>query len=78
MLTYEIIENGNELVSYKYFPEKSKEFGSLTVNKNTKALVSQALAPDDEFRVYLLKMYKRIRKFIDDNHFRETGLVAWY
>lgn len=78
VLKYELIENNKDIVAYRYFPDGGSASGTLTVNKETVKIVKQELAPDDDFRIYLLKLYKRIKEFIHADKFNESGMIAWY
>lgn len=78
MLKYEIIENNADVVTYRYFPDGGSVFGTLTVSKKDSGIVKQEIAPDDDFRVYLLKMYKHIREFILNGKYNQSGIIAWY
>lgn len=78
MLKYSIMENEKDFVSYRYFPEGKGIGGELTVSKKDKTIIEEKLAPDDDFRWYFFKIYKRIKEFIDANEFREAGTIVWY
>lgn len=78
MLKYQLIDEGNDFVSYRYFPEGKPAYGEITVNKFNKQLIKQTIAPDDEFKWYYLKMLKRIREFVDCGVFNKEGTIVWY
>ena len=78
MLRYELIENNDEFVSYRYFPEGEKQFGTLDVRKHDKEIIEQEVAPNDDFKWCFWKILRRIEKFIDSSHFEEKGIIAWY
>lgn len=78
MLRYELIENTDEFVSYRYFPEGEALFGTLTVRKRDKDVIEQKVAPNDDFKWCFWKLLNRIEEFIDNSHFEEKGIIAWY
>ena len=78
MLKYKLIESSDNFVSYRYFPDGKEDYGEIKVSKTTKKIIQSKLAPNDEFRWYFLKMYKRIKEFIELGTFREDGMIAWY
>lgn len=78
MLTYKLIENSNGYVSYAYHPEGRDDIGTVIVNKNDLEDVKFNIAPTDSFRRYMLKMYKSMRSFIENNSFPQDGIIAWY
>ena len=70
-------ETDNEMV-YRYFPEGKSESGLVSYDKNTGELSVIELAPGELFRTYALKMFYKIRTFINNGVFRQSGIVAWY
>lgn len=78
MLKYKLIEENNSRVLYKYFPENGSESGLVTIDKETGKCDVEKLAPNDEHRIYALKMFKKLREFLDAKSFDESGSVAWY
>lgn len=78
MLKYEQIENNSKYAVYKYYPEGKSEAGVLAVSKINKEIIRLDLAPDDEFKWYALKLYKRIKNWIDNGTLPQTGKIAWY
>lgn len=78
MLRFELIENNKEFVSYRYFPENQKASGMITVNKKDKAIISQIIAENDDFKWCFFKIFKRIKEFIDNGKYEEHGIIAWY
>ncbi len=77
MLLYEMIINNNEKIVYKYYPEGRKSFGTVFINKKTKEYNVDKLAPNDEVKTYLMHMFVQIRKFIEEDDFKEKGAIAW-
>lgn len=78
MLKYQIITNNKDFVTYRYFPDGQEQYGEITVKKATKQITKQKIAPNDEFKLYFFKMFKRIREFIDKEDYKESGIIAWY
>ena len=78
MLKYELIEDNSKYTAYKYYPENKDKSGILVVNKADKEIVRMELAPNDEFRWYALKLYKRIKEWLDEEDLPQTGKIAWY
>ena len=78
MLKFELINNGKDSVSYRYYPEGQGESGFITVDKKDLQIRNQKIASGDEFKIYFFKMYKRVKKYIRENEFRTEGIIAWY
>ena len=78
MLRYELVENTDEYVKYKYYPENQKTFGLVVVSKGNQTIIEQVIASNDELKWCFFKMFKRIKEFIGKIHFEEEGIIAWY
>lgn len=78
MLKYELLENKTDSVSYRYYPEGQKEYGSVTVRKADKSIMQQEIASNDDFKWCFYKLVNRIGKFIDTGEYNENGIIAWY
>ena len=78
MLRYKMLENTEDRITYRYFPEGKELFGSISVRKSDKAIIEQVIAPNDEFKWYFSHMYKRIRQYIDEGKYQCDGIIAWY
>ena len=78
MLKYKLVENNDVFVTYRYFPDGEEIYGEIKVSKSSKQIIQSKVASNDEFRWCFLKMYKRIKKFIEDDAFRKDGMIAWY
>ena len=78
MLHFQLIENTDERVTYRYYPERDIISGYITVRKADFTIIESELASNDEFRWYFLKMFCRIKEFIAKNDFKESGIIAWY
>jgi len=78
MLKYQMIKNDKDFVSYRYFPDGHNEHGEITVEKSSKQIADQKIAPNDEHKWYFFKMLKRIREFVEKDEYKESGIIAWY
>lgn len=78
MVTYKLIEENEDTISYRYFPEGHEDFGSITMNKKTADLVNVEVAKTDKFKWYFYHMVEEIERFIKGNSFLNDGYVAWY
>ncbi len=78
MLKYELLEDNLNYATYKYCPENKEEAGFIVVSKINKEILRLDVAPDDEFKWYALKLYKRIQEWIDKGNLPQTGKIAWY
>ncbi len=78
MLKYEQVENTPNHTAYKYYPEGKSEAGILVVDKASKEIIHMDLAPNDTLKWYALKLYARIKTWIDDDNLPQTGKIAWY
>lgn len=78
MVKYILIEENEDTVSYRYFPEGHEDFGSITMDKKTADLVSVDVAKTDKFKWYFYHMVEQIEEFIKNNNFLNDGYVAWY
>lgn len=67
----------DKIVSYRYYPEFSKEYGIVSVNRKTKERSIDKV--HEEFsNVYAGHALCNICKFIDDDNFPEKDVIAWY
>lgn len=78
MLKYVLLENKTDSVSYRYYPEGQKEYGTVTVRKSDKEIVQREIASNDDFNWCFDKLVKRIEEFIDADKYNENGIIAWY
>lgn len=78
MLKYKMVENTSEYVKYIYFPDSGDLHGEITVRKSDNEIISQIVANNDDFKLCLFKMYRRIKDFIEQDNFKENGIIAWY
>ena len=78
MLKYELFEENEKQILYRYYPEGNSDFGVISVTKDTKEYNVVNLAKTDKHYRYALKMFTKIRKFIEDDSFEKSGTMAWY
>ena len=80
MLRYKLMDSDNKSVTYRYYPEGKESYGEITVSRSTGEIEDFVLAPieTERFKWYFRHMYARIRQFIENDEFLESGLVAWY
>ena len=78
MLKYVLLENKTDSVSYRYYPEGEKEYGTVTVRKADKSIMQQEIASNDDFKWCFNKMVRRIEEFIDAGKYNDNGIIAWY
>ena len=78
MVTYKLIVNEGNIISYKYFPEGDIYSGTISLNKNTKELIDLELASSDIGDRYAVHVIEKIEDFIDKDDYKEKGMIAWY
>lgn len=64
MLRFELIDNTNDHVIYRYFPDNKDESGLISVRKSDGEIIEQIVNENDDFKWCFFKMYKRIKQFI--------------
>lgn len=77
MVRIELLELTGELARYKFFPENSKEYGVVTLNrKNMERNIEKQLPG---YRVtYAAHALKRIEEYQKQGNFLSEDMVAWY
>ena len=78
MLKFKLIENNDLYISYEYLPEGRKPGGLITMNKKNTDDIKKELALEDEFGSYACHMMSKMRKFIKEENYEETGMIARY
>ena len=77
MLRLELLELTELVVKYKYYPESSKEYGIIILNRLTKERdVEKNISEYNSS--YLAHAFRRIEEYITNNKFQEEDLVVWY
>lgn len=77
MLRLELVGNTQKEVIYNYFPEQGKEYGTVSMNKDTGEFSVVKISANDEFRTYLSHAVSKIKKYSAENIFLEHDVVAW-
>ncbi len=78
MLKFFLIEENEKIIRYEYYPEGEEQSGVILFSKTIKKYEVERLAPNDKHRIYALKMFGKIRQFIQNQTFEKEGLIAWY
>ena len=78
MLRLELAQKSNTEVTYNYFPEQEKEYGTITISIITGDVVGYETASNDKHRRYLHHAIARIEKYVGSNDYREKDVVGWY
>ena len=77
MLTLELLEITETMVKYKYYPESSKEYGIIMIDR-----MSEERKVEKEVTGYgsnyLAHAFRRIKEYIKNGNFQEKDVVAWY
>lgn len=72
-----MLEITETMVKYKYYPEDSKEYGIIMMNR-----LSMERNVEKEVtgygRNYLAHAFRRIEEYIKNKNFQEKDIVAWY
>ena len=67
----------DEKVSYRYYPEGSKEYGVVSLNLKTGERMHDKPCPDS-ISLFARQAWQRLKKYQETNNFPEKDLVAWY
>lgn len=78
MLKFKMVDNNDDFVSYRYFPEGKEDSGKLTIRKNDGEIVEYTVANTDEFKRYFYHMIQKIEEFVKNKQFLNEGLISWY
>ncbi len=78
MVTYEMVLNDDNIISYRYYPEGGKNAGFVSVDKKNLKVLSKQLSHDDVGDWYAHHVITRIFKMIESGTFEEKGMAAWY
>lgn len=77
MLRLELLEITEISVKYKYYPESSKEYGIIVVDRISRERSIEKLLPEYGSN-YPSHAFRRIEEYLTNNKFQEEDLVAWY
>lgn len=77
MVRIELIELTDNIVRYKFFPEDSKEYGIVALDRQTERRILEK-----EVKGYLSNYaahaFRRIEEYQNKNDFAKEDIVAWY
>lgn len=77
MVRIELLELTENLVSYKYFPEDSKEYGIVSLDRKTGEKSVKKVA-EKYSSSYAAHAICRMEEYLENEKFPETDIVAWY
>ncbi len=77
MVRIELLELTEELARYKFFPENSKEYGVVTLNRKSmeRSIEKQLPAYGVAYAAHALK---RIEEYQKQGNYLSEDMVAWY
>ena len=77
MLILDLLEITETMVKYKYYPEDSKEYGIIMIDRISKKrkVVKEVTGYGSN---YLAHAFRRIEEYIKNENFQEKDIVAWY
>lgn len=76
MLRLELVEITDAIVKYKYYPENSKEYGTVIFRRTTRERDIENMAAG-YCSSYAAHALKRIEEYCQKNYFPEKDIVAW-
>ena len=78
MLDLKLVSKDEKSVTYDYYPENEKVSGRITIRiDDCEILYAKKSEYDQDTSNYLGHAIYRITKYIKNNEFPETDLVAW-
>ncbi|MCJ1748920.1 hypothetical protein MT416_06325 [Mammaliicoccus sciuri] len=78
MLDLKLVSKDEKSVTYDYYPENEKVSGRITISiEECEILYAKKSEYDQDTSNYLGHAIYRIKKYIKNNEFPETDLVAW-
>ncbi|MCE4979923.1 MULTISPECIES: hypothetical protein [Mammaliicoccus] len=80
MLTMELIEYNDEIVTYNYYPEDNKELtpGQITKRRKDKEIIDFTKTEVEKYKsLYFVHAASRMRKIVDLDELPKTQFVAW-
>lgn len=79
MLAYKLTNETGSAMEYEYYPEgNQKDKGVVSVSKENGSISIVKLSPSDEAKIYVLKLFKRLRQFQAIEEYEKQGTVSWY
>ncbi|MCJ0912774.1 hypothetical protein [Mammaliicoccus sciuri] len=80
MLTMELIEYNDEIVTYNYYPEDNKELtpGQITKRRKDKEIIDFTKTEVEKYKsLYFVHAASRMRKIVYLDELPKTQFVAW-
>ncbi len=80
MLTMELIEYNDEIVTYNYYPEDNKELtpGQITKRRKDKEIIDFTKTEVEKYKsLYFVHAASRMRKIVYFDELPKTQFVAW-
>lgn len=80
MLTMELIEFNDEIVTYNYYPEDNKELtpGQITMRRHDKEIIDFTKTEVEKYKsLYFVHAASRMRNIVDLEELPKTQFVAW-
>ncbi|WP_305751769.1 hypothetical protein [Mammaliicoccus sciuri] len=78
MLDLKLVSKDEKSVTYDYYPENEKVSGRITIRiDDCEIIYAKKSEYDQDTSNYLGHEIYRIKKYIKNNEFPETDLVAW-
>ena len=78
MLTFELFQETERDLVFKYYPENGTLYGVFSYDKIDKVFSIVNLSKNDHHRIYAQKMIARIQRDASQGKFDEKGTIAWY
>lgn len=80
MLTMELIDYNDEIMTYNYYPEDNKAIkpGQITMRRHDKEIIDCTKTEIEKYKsLYFVHAASRMRKIVDLEELPKTQLVAW-
>ena len=79
MLDFKMVKETESALEYEYYPEgNKKDKGIVSVSKEDGSISIVELSPDDEAKIYAMKLFKRLRQFQAIEEYEIQGTILWY
>lgn len=77
MVRIEFVNITEEIVRYRYYPEKSKEYGIVALNRKTGERIFEKIL-SEYGKQYAAHAVRRIEEYQKQGTFPEKDLIAWH
>lgn len=78
MLTFELLQETERDIMFKYYPENGAKYGVVSYDKLNRGFSIVTLSENDHHKIYAQKMIARIQRDASIGKFKEKGTIAWY